>query len=182
MQANSTSINTSRSDLEDQRMSKLEEATRRSFLKNGMLLGMPIAAASIVGAAQTPRTAAPDGLQARLVRLEDEAALRELHRGWMRQMGTDASAALSDPSARRMVPDPTGAPDQFALAGDGLKAVGGFDCLVHFETPLALDSTLARMAHAQGSGFVTHTERYRITVEYTKTSGTWAVGAVSLTG
>ena len=46
------------------------------------------------------------------------------------------------------------------------------------ENAIAQDCTLARMAHAQGGGFVRRTERRVLNAEYVKTSGVWAIAKV----
>jgi hypothetical protein len=49
---------------------------------------------------------------------------------------------------------------------------------VEIETTIAQDCTLARMAHAQGGGFVRRTERRVLIVEYVKAAGAWAIAKV----
>jgi hypothetical protein len=161
-------------------MSDSNPATRRSFLKSGMLLATPIA--SIATVAHADRAAAADSLKARLARLEDEAAIRELHRSWLRRVSAGESDALPRFTARRVTADPLGAPDQFVFAPDRHSAIGHFDCLVQFASPLALDSTLAQMAHAQGNGAVLRTERRMVMVKYTRTSGSWEIRKVEFEG
>jgi hypothetical protein len=160
-------------------------STRRSFLKSGALLAAPLAAA--VPAA----VIAGDGLKARLARLEDEAAIRNLHLTWLRrintgetgaaaQLFTDPGRAAFDPAVRSIAADHSGQPDAIELAADGKSAAGRFHCAVETETALAQDCTLARMAHAQGGGFVRRTERCVLNVEYVKASGAWAIAKVEL--
>jgi hypothetical protein len=150
--------------------------TRRTFLKGGALLAAPIAAASVSAVAL-----ADDGSKARLGRLEEEAAIRKLHQSWLRRINAGERDALLDPAVRRITADHVGAPDRIELASDARSAVGYFDYVVEAETPLALDCTLAQMAHAQGHGTTRRSERRMLTVEYTKTLGTWKIGNVALT-
>lgn len=158
-------------------------STRRSFLKGGALLAAPLAAA--VPAA----IMADDELKARLARLEDEAAIRELHQTWLRRINTGAGdataslyvnpeAAALDQAVRGIAADHAGEPDAIEVAADRKRAAGRFPCAVEIETPIAEDCTLARMAHAQGSGFVRRTERRVVKVEYVKASGAWAIAKV----
>jgi len=160
-------------------------STRRSFLKRGALLAAPLAAA--VPAA----VMADDGLTARLARLEDEAAIRELHQDWLRQINTgagdaatplvaDPEGAALDQTVRSIAADHAGQPDAIEVAADGKSAAGRFPCAVEIETTIGQDCTLARMAHAQGGGFVRRTERRVLKVEYVKTSGAWAIAKVEL--
>ncbi len=159
-------------------------STRRTFLKNGALLAVPLAAAGPVA------VAADDSLQARLAKLEDEAAIRSVHHDWLRRInsGEPEIAPLLVNSAgpglaqavRGVAPDHAGEPDLIELAGDGQSAFGRFHCLVQIETMLAKDSTLAQMAHAQGAGFVSRTERRILYVRYAKTGGAWVIAHAEL--
>jgi hypothetical protein len=158
-------------------------STRRSFLKGGALLAAPLAAA-------VPTAVMVDyGLKARLMRLEDEAAIRALHQTWLRRINTRASDAaaelFADPegtafeqAVRSVAADHAGQPDAIEVAADGKNAAGWFQCAVDIETTIAQDCTLARMAHAQGGGFVRRTERRVLKVEYVKASGAWAIAKV----
>jgi len=155
-------------------MTKDITPTRRRFLKGGALLAAPVAIASVSAVAL-----ADDGLKARVRRLEDEAAIRELHQSWLRQVNTGDRDALLDSAVRRITADHTGAPDKIEIAADGRSAVGCFDHAVDVETPLANDCTLAQMAHAQGYGTICRTERRMLTIDYTKSSGCWKIGKVA---
>jgi len=67
-------------------MSKHSSSTRRMFLKCGALLAGPIAAVSLPALALT-KERPEGGLQARVARLEDEAAIRRcIRRGYARSM------------------------------------------------------------------------------------------------
>lgn len=156
-------------------MSTNAPATRRMFLKGGALLAVPIAAAASAVAL------ADEGMKDRITRLEDEAAIRNLHQSWLRQLNAGGSKGQLDNSVRRFTTDHAGAPERIEIAANGRSAVGYFDYAVEFETPLAHDSTLAQMAHAQGHGTVRRTERRMLTVGYFKTGGTWKIGMVELT-
>jgi len=167
-------------------------STRRSFLKRGALLAAPLAAVAAPAAIM-----ADDELKARLARLENEAAIRELHQAWLRRFNArkdettgahDAAAALFanregaalDPSVRSVAPDHTGEPDTIDVAADGKRATGRFHCALEIETAIPQDCTLAQMAHAQGNGFVRRTERRILKVEYVKASGAWAITRAEL--
>jgi hypothetical protein len=161
-------------------------ATRRSFLKKGALLAVPLAAATAPAA-----IVADEGLKSRLARLEDEAAIRNLHQSWLRHLNAaDANAAallLANPETaasgeivRRIAPDHAAAPDAIEVAANGHSASGRFHCVVEIETPIARDSTLAQMAHAQGSGFLRRTERRLLRVTYAKSSGAWSIASATL--
>jgi hypothetical protein len=170
-------------------MSKETSSTRRSFLKSGAVLAAPLAV-TLPAAVMVD-----DGLKARLARLEDEAAIRELHQTWLRGINTradnvtgagDATASLyANPEAaafgqavRGIAADHSGQPDAIELAADATSAAGRFRCVVEIGTAIARDSTLAQMAHAQGGGFVRRTERRVLNVEYVKASGAWTIAKV----
>lgn len=165
-------------------MNNETSSTRRSFLKAGSLLAAPLAAVAVPAVVM-----ADDGLKARLAKLEDEAAIRELRQTWLRRINTgardaatsllaDPDGAALDPSVRSVAADHSGPPDAVEIAADGRSAAGHFPCAVEIETVIAQDCTLAQMAHAQGSGFVRRTERRVLKVEYVKTSGAWAIAKV----
>jgi hypothetical protein len=171
-------------------MNKDTTSTRRSFLKCGAVLAMPLAAVAAPAVVM-----ADDALRARLARLEDEAAIRELHQTWLRRVNTraddttragdaatplfaDSEGATFDQAVRHIAADHAGQPDAIEVAADGKSAAGRFQCTVEIETAIARDCTLARMAHAQGGGFVRRTERRVLRVEYVKASGAWAIARV----
>jgi hypothetical protein len=161
-------------------------STRRTFLKSGALLAAPLAAVAAPAVVM-----AGDELKARLARLEDEVAIRELHQAWLRRISTEAAeaaaplfaapeGAASNEAVRSIVADQAGEPDAIEIARDGQSATGRFHCAAEIETTIAQDCTLARMAHAQGGGFVRRTERRVLTVEYVRTSGAWAIAKVEI--
>ena len=146
-------------------------STRRSFLKSGALLAAPLVPAAVM---------AGDDLHARLAKLENEAAIRELHQNWLRGVNTgagDASALFANPdrAVRGIAADHAGERDAIEVASNGRSATGRFHCTVEIESAIPQDSTLARMAHAQGGGFVRWNERRVLHVEYVKAAGAWAI-------
>jgi len=157
-------------------MAQDKTSSRRAFLRGGAILAAPVAAVALPAVAL-----ADQGLQARIRRLEDEAAIRELHRAWLQRVNAGERAALPDATVRRIIWDHAGAPDNIEIAADGRSAVGSFDCAVEVEEPLAKDCTLAQMAHAQGNGSIRRAERRTLRAEYAKDRGTWKIGRVDLT-
>jgi hypothetical protein len=167
-------------------MTKDAASTRRSFLKSGALLAAPLAAVAAPAAVMVA-----DELKARLARLENVAAIRELHQVWLRRINTGAAdaamplfagpeGAASNLAVRSIVADHAGELDSIDLSVDGQSAAGRFHCAAEIETTIAQDCTLARMAHAQGGGFVRRTERRVLKVEYMRTSGAWAIAKVEI--
>lgn len=162
-------------------MSKDATSTRRSFLKSSAILATPLAAIAAPAVAM-----ADDELKARLAKLEDEAAIRELYQTFLRRVNAgEADAATPmfadtqgiefDQTVGSIVADPLGEPDAIEFAPDGKSATGRSPCAVEVETPIPQDSTLGQMAHAQGGGFVRRTERRVLKVEYVKAGGAWAI-------
>jgi len=161
-------------------MSPKKASSRRNFLKKSALLAVPLATAAPAA------VMADDGLKSRLAKLENEAAIRDLHQTWLRYINTgaadeakalfaDPKSAAFDPTVRRLAADHAGEPDAIEVAPDGKSAAGRFRCAVETETPIVQDCTLAQMAHAQGTGFFHRTERRVLNVEYVKASGSWAI-------
>ncbi|MGC1458293.1 MAG: hypothetical protein WA825_08470 [Steroidobacteraceae bacterium] len=158
-------------------MSQHSTATRRMFLKGGALLAGPLAAAALPAVALAHERP-DDGLHARVKQLEDEAAIREAHQSWLRQINSGGGMALIDACVRRVTADYAGVADSIEIAADGQTATGRFDCAVELETMLPDDSTLGQMAHAQGSGMVRTSARRMLTVKYLKVAGAWTIDKV----
>jgi hypothetical protein len=150
-------------------------STRRTFLKGGALLAAPLGSAAVAAAVM-----ADGSLHDRVAHLEDEAAIRNLHDSWLRQVNTGERGVPLDAAVQRITADDAGAADRIELAADHRSAVGYFDYAVELETSLPKDSTLAQMAHAQGHGVLRRTERRRLTVDYTKAGGSWQIAQVTL--
>lgn len=149
-------------------MTNDSSSTRRSFLKAGAVVAVPLAAAPAAALAD-------DGFRARLARLEDEAAVRALHQDWLRRVnGRAGDAAVLGADVRGIAPDHAIA-DAIEIAADGKSAAGRFHCAVQLETELALDCTLAQMAHAQGEGVIRTTERRVLTAQYVKAGDGWSI-------
>jgi hypothetical protein len=165
-------------------VTKETASTRRSFLKSGALFAAPLAAVAAPAVVM-----ADDELKSRLARLENEAAIRELHQTWLRRINTGArdttaslyanpEVAAFDQAVRSIAADHAWEPDAIEFSADGKSATGRFHCAVEIETTIAQDCTLARMAHAQGGGFVRRTERRQLKAEYVKASGAWAIAKI----
>jgi hypothetical protein len=159
-------------------MSKHSTPTRRMFLQGGALFAAPIAAASVTALALA-KDQTHDALRARLRRLEDEGAIREVHQAWLRRINAGRGLALEGRAVTRMTADHAGLADRIEIAADGHRAVGRFDFVVDLQTRLPDDSTLGQMAHAQGSGTVRTTERLTLAVEYAKIAGVWTLEKVA---
>ncbi len=156
-------------------MNQSKIASRRTFLKGGALIAAPLAVTSATAAVLADPTS-----QQRIGRLEDEAAVRTLHHGWLRQVNAGERDPHLEATVRRIIADHAGAADRIDVAADQQRAVGHFDYAVEFETPLPRDSTLAQMAHAQGHGLMRFTQRRRLRVDYVKADCGWRIAQVAL--
>lgn len=156
-------------------------STRRSFLKAGAVLAVPVAAGVPAATAM-----ANGGLEARLARREDEAAIRELHETLLRRINGGVSdeatklfanpkQASIDSTLRSVAAERDAEPDAIEIAGNGRRATGRFHCAVEIESEIAQDCTLAQMAHAQGEGFLRSIERRLLKADYVKTVDGWAI-------
>ena len=151
--------------------------SRRAFLKGASLAAAPLAAAGVAAATKGEH-------EARIEKLQAEAAIRDLHQAWLRRVNTKVEAAelFADPkqarlhdAVNRIDADHQGAADDIRLAADGLSASGRYACVVETQTELAKDCTLAQMRHAQGEGWLRQSERRLLKAEYVKTDGRWAI-------
>jgi hypothetical protein len=145
--------------------------TRRAVLTTGALLATPIAvpAAAAIGTGNSDK---------RLADHEDKAAIRALHRSWLRDAATGADLVAPGETLRAIVPNHDGE-ETILIAADGRSATGRFACRVEIGTMLAPDCTLAQMAHAQGEGFVLRTESRILTADYAKTKDGWTIAALA---
>jgi len=158
---------------------------RRSFLKGGAIIAAPLAVAG------APALAAGDDRLARLARLEDESAIRALHRSLVghinggtpeaaaKLFATPRAAAL-DGAIRAITADHGGEADAIAIAADGRSASGRFACLVETGAMLPMDNTLAQMAHAQGTGYISETRRAVMTAGFIRTEQGWAIARLEV--
>jgi len=158
--------------------------SRRSFLKGGVMLAPFVAA---------PAAAlAPDDSRSRLTRLEAEMAARSLHADLLRRINTGdrigAAALFADPRSARIDANwitvaaaADAEPDAIDVSADGRRACGRHVCMVETISAMALDSTFAQMAYAQGGGHVRQTERKVMIVDYVRNEAGWAIGQVQLT-
>ena len=164
-------------------MTENSTSTRRAFLKGGALVAAPLAAIGAPAAA-----ALADDKQDRIVRLEAEKAIRDLHMSWQHHLATGNRAAAATLYADDKCScalagiGSVAAPhaDSFALAADGRKASASYAATVDIETLIAPDNTLAQMLHAQGEGYARTTEARTLKADYVKTrEGNWAIASLA---
>ncbi|MBN8830889.1 MAG: hypothetical protein J0G94_09740 [Sphingomonadales bacterium] len=167
---------------ETSEMTEAGTSSRRAFLKGGAIVAAPLAVA-IPGAA-----IAADEREARLRRLEDEAAIRALHQDWLRRVNarTAADALFVDASAAQcldaavcaIAPDHAAEAERIEIAEDGKRATGRFTCLIETETRLLPENTFAQMALAQGGGITRTSERREVRANYVKLGQSWAIATI----
>jgi hypothetical protein len=140
-------------------------SSRRSFLKGGAFIAVPLIA--------VPSAAlADDGGATRLAQLEDEAAVRAAHQRWMRD-NSGALALLKGATA--LAPDHEAEPLAIEIACGGRSAIVRQPCIVESASALEPDCTFARMALAQGNSCMRQTERRMLSAELVKSDDGWIV-------
>lgn len=166
-------------------MTEESKSTRRSFLKGSAIVAAPLAAIGAPAAA-----AIADDSKARLARLEDEKAIRDLHASWMRlvnagnyagaaQLYANDQCACALAGIASVTPVHAGADDGLAFAKDGSHASASYATQVEVETEIAPDNTLAQMLHAQGEGMVRTSEARLLKADYVRTrEGGWAIAGL----
>lgn len=140
-------------------------SSRRSFLKGGAFIAMPLIAVPTAALAD-------DGAAARLAQLEDEAAVRAAHQHWLRD---SAGAITRLDGASALKPDHDGEPIAIEIAGDGRSAIVRQPCIVESASVLEADCTFAQMALAQGNSCVHQTERRMLIANLIKREEGWTV-------
>ena len=141
-------------------------STRRSFIQTaGAALSAPLAAAASV-----PVAAAGETPEARLARLEDVAAIRALHRDYVKQVNTGGSPELQGVSA-----DGFGEHDVIDISDDRQTATARFHCTLHFETAIGPDCPLVDMARQQGGGVIRRSEPGFVEHAIVRRDGAWAI-------
>lgn len=167
-------------------MTEQTRSTRRSFLKFGAI-GAPFAAAAAAGAAR-----AEDPAAARLARLEDLNAIRDLNQRYVRGVNARAaedvaslfadpkSAALDD-TVRRLAAEDALEESMVEIAEDGRTAVANLACVADTETPVTPHCPLVDMAREMGEGVVRASGRRVLTTRFEKQAdGAWKIAAAEL--
>jgi hypothetical protein len=159
-------------------MDKASATDRRSFLKSGALIALPVAAVAVPAVAL-----ADDGSRARLARLEDEREVEALQRKFVRYLnGGDDCGEFIAPSGAvdlgqglRSIIELPAAEETLALSADGRTATTRCACRVEFETEFAGHTTLEQMARFQGQGSHRRSEERVLAMEFTKHKRGWRI-------
>jgi len=165
-------------------MTEMSNSTRRSFLKVGAVLATP------VGVVAVPAIAAATDLSAdRLVQLESEASIRDLHQNWLRGLNRGASVAqlFADPKRARLdariasiAADHAGEADVIQVSAEGARATARYHCVVETVTELEPNCTLTQMKHAQGEHVVRNSARCVVVAEYVRNEQGWTIATVAV--
>lgn len=171
-------------------MSADHATSRRSFC---FIAGGIAAAAAPMAAAMAAKASPPAGndLQGRLAALEDEQAVRALHRQLVRHINRGSEGADSglfaraaaigiDDAVRRVELDADDTALSFVRAPDGLSARMQAACDVTRERLMEGECMMVRMAIAQGEGVARQTDRQQLESSYVKVDGRWLVEGASL--
>ncbi|MBO9517076.1 MAG: hypothetical protein J7493_03310 [Porphyrobacter sp.] len=158
-------------------MEKLSATNRRSFLKSGALVAVPLAAVAPVAAL------AADDSRAKLARLEDQRAIEALQRKFLRHLNGTADCAELIASAERVelgdglrsISEDMAHEVSLEFAENGLTAQARCACTVERETEFDGQSTLEQMARFQGQGSHRHAEPQVLATEYVKGNDGWRI-------
>jgi hypothetical protein len=167
-------------------MTKTTETTRRSFLKSGALVAVPVAAIGLPAAAL-----AEDGSKAALARLQDERAIEALAHDFVRMFNRGGAHGTASLFANRASPaigkgisklnlDLSETPQSVTIAGDGASATARYACTVDIAHDLEGQATIVQMARLQGGAAVTHSARKTLAAHFARAEDGWRIAGVEL--
>ena len=145
--------------------------SRRSFVRNAGAAASATVAAVFGGATHT--AAAPgdgDALKARLARLEDITAIRQLH---------EAHAQLLKDRDGVLLQQNTHQPDVIEIAPNRRTATARFHCVVHSETAIGPACPLVEMAVQQGGGVVHRVETGAFENDDVREGDAWTISRLA---
>ncbi|WEK47164.1 MAG: hypothetical protein P0Y56_02450 [Candidatus Andeanibacterium colombiense] len=156
-------------------MTDTSMTSRRSFIKAGAIVAVPLAAAAIPAAAAL----ADDGDKARLARIEDERAIGALNRAFLRRFNAGVRPeAFSLAGVTGLSLDT--AADAGDLTIDQGRAQARLACTAEFEQPLDGEGTLFEMARLQGNSLGRLSEARSLVGSYVQTAQGWAIERIEL--
>ncbi len=156
--------------------------TRREALKLGALAAAPVAALAPAAAL------AGDDNAARLARLEDERAIADLVKGFVRRFNgsKDCAAFVAHAGAVRIDPQvsairhDTAHDPQLSFAEDGRSARWQSRAEVDLVSAFDGDTTMEKMARFQGQGSASARTSRRLAADLTRTNDGWTISHVTL--
>ena len=160
-------------------MSDTISTRRRFFAKAGAAISAPVV---LVTAGVRP--AAADVLEAKVVELEDEIALRRLRLDTIADLNGGSRDALDalEQGLRQIVADQEAdAAASVVFDTDRASACVRVPCAARLEEPIeAPGSALVDMARLQGEGVVTRVEPRVLEITCARTSAGWALSGAQL--
>lgn len=161
----------------------MSSTDRRSFLKVGALAATPVAMLAPVTAL------ADDGTRTRLAQLEDEKAIADLTRAFLRRFNTSDAASCDEfiASADAICVDTdliAIAEDQLSdpvieLVENGARATYHSACMIERSTDFTGNSTLEQMARFQGYGSALHSHKGVLDAQFARTAEGWTITRLS---
>jgi len=161
-------------------MSERISTRRKFFLKAGAAMSAPAAFTTGISTA----AAGPAALEEKLVKLEDEMALRRLRSDTIVEINRASRDVLDEleQGLRQIVADhEIDATASVVVSADRAAASMCVPCTVRLEAPIeAPGSSLVDMARLQGEGVLSRTEARVLEIACTRTSAGWELGRVRL--
>ena len=140
---------------------------RRSFVwKAGAAMSATIGAVCAGSSEGALALSDADALKARLARLEDVNAIRQLHEEHARLL-KDRDGVILQKHAHQQ--------DVIEIASDRLTATARFHCIVHAEAAIAPACPLVDMARQQGGGVIKWTEAGVFENVYAREREAWKI-------
>lgn len=161
----------------------MSSTDRRNFLKVGALAATPVVMLAPAAAF------ADDGAHARLARLEDEKAIADLTRAFLRRFNGKNAAACGEFVASsdaicfegdlRSVAEDMGEDAEIELTADGSGATYRRACTIERSTDFAGNSTTEKMARFQGQSGATHRQPGLLDAQFARTVEGWKITKLS---
>ncbi|WAT18723.1 hypothetical protein OZN62_03880 [Aurantiacibacter sp. MUD11] len=161
---------------------KFTTTDRRSFVKLGALAATPVAVLAPAAAM------AADDTAIRLARMEDERAIADLVKGFVRRFNGngDCSSFVASSGAIRIDPqvcairEDSSRDPQLAFAADGSSASWQSRAEVDLLTDFDGDTTIEKMARFQGQGSASSRVSRRLEAEFARTQEGWTITRLAL--
>lgn len=156
--------------------------TRREALKLGALAAAPVAAFAPAA------TLAADDSAARLARMEDEKAITDTLRRFVRRFNgsrncarfvADAGAICIDPQVKAVREDASSSP-QLAFARDGKSASCKMHAEIEWHSQFSGQTTVEKMARFQGQASAVSRASGQLEAQLARTADGWTISHITL--